>query len=725
MSGAGGTIPSSAPKSYQRCGTRNPVWMFDTLPSDGVTKFVNVCGRSFFFDCSAVWQIEVKNCGAFYVYYLQRPPGDFGYCFGTEMQCPDGETSATGFTPGCKYALDTTFTVSVNTGLDERIGKPPGIPEVIPQDFKIHEIKFECGVHFPNGENPALFVYDVDWYINDNLLSSCSHSNAEYNDFTMATRLKEECWRDSYTLGFLVRCAIRLRTQSAGLLGQKTYSGFFKAGFETDKREYSVAEGESVDVIVRLTVPLGCFYPEDAPEEQIKTHMEQNCIITIRLQEIPIENVQCASDPIALKDTNCGLTFNHTHWDTPQTLTVYGASDNLVNVGSRSMVIKMAAKELVLYHNAWNSASIPSVLVTVEDLDKTVLSGECYSRNDPHMRTFDGRSWENQRIGEFVLYKHNEKPYWVHAVYQPCSAHVPNGVTCNCGVAIRNNDALFVANFCREKIGWSVSGVTNSNRYIEKSFCDDTSMTIQENGNTYTVTLPTGTKITFNYYYRYGIGSIIVKPSLADWKSSSGLCGYMDGTYDKEFKLQSGKETADIREFALDWKIKTVDQSLFRENIDLTDAGLTLPRFCKCSEDSAFTKNVTCSVNTESNPCVTQSTDGFFQTCDSTRQKRSSSLERYRRASPAIDVIPKFPIIFGSDIDDEPQLIGDTRYMETTVASLATSCRLIAVKLENLTKTDSSDGTPGKSILDEMLELDCPNNCSGHGDCFNGNDIQS
>ncbi|XP_069106577.1 von Willebrand factor D and EGF domain-containing protein-like [Argopecten irradians] len=69
---------------------------------------------------------------------------------------------------------------------------------------------------------------------------------------------------------------------------------------------------------------------------------------------------------------------------------------------------------------------------------------------------------------------------------------------------------------------------------------------------------------------------------------------------------------------------------------------------------------------------------------------------------------------------EDIRLIGDTRYMETTAATLATSCRLIAVKLENLTKTESTDGSPGKTILDEMLELDCPNNCTGHGDCING-----
>ena len=35
--------------------------------------------------------------------------------------------------------------------------------------------------------------------------------------------------------------------------------------------------------------------------------------------------------------------------------------------------------------------------------------GICRSYNDPHMQTFDGIYWENQRVGEFVMYKHKTK----------------------------------------------------------------------------------------------------------------------------------------------------------------------------------------------------------------------------------------------------------------------------------------------------------------------------
>ncbi|XP_033764299.1 von Willebrand factor D and EGF domain-containing protein-like [Pecten maximus] len=44
---------------------------------------------------------------------------------------------------------------------------------------------------------------------------------------------------------------------------------------------------------------------------------------------------------------------------------------------------------------------------------------------------------------------------------------------------------------------------------------------------------------------------------------------------------------------------------------------------------------------------------------------------------------------------------------------------MTVVRLENLTMT-SSPGTPGKSVLGEMLDLDCRNNCSRNGRCTNG-----
>lgn len=53
--------------------------------------------------------------------------------------------------------------------------------------------------------------------------------------------------------------------------------------------------------------------------------------------------------------------------------------------------------------------------VYVYDKD-TSGGGICGSYSDPHMQTFDGRYWGNQRVGEFVMYRHKTKPLSVSQI---------------------------------------------------------------------------------------------------------------------------------------------------------------------------------------------------------------------------------------------------------------------------------------------------------------------
>ena len=64
------------------CGTRNPGWLKGIHPnvSEGaVTR--EVCYHTQGGCCSRSSIIKVKNCGSYYVYELQRPPGcSYRYC---------------------------------------------------------------------------------------------------------------------------------------------------------------------------------------------------------------------------------------------------------------------------------------------------------------------------------------------------------------------------------------------------------------------------------------------------------------------------------------------------------------------------------------------------------------------------------------------------------------------------------------------------------------------
>ncbi|XP_033763405.1 uncharacterized protein LOC117344686 [Pecten maximus] len=582
-----------------------------------------------------------------------------------------------------------------------------------------------------------------------------------------------------------VRCGVALRSAD-NIPGSVTLSESFYAGIQTDTREYVVTEGDWFDIQVRLTIPLGCYFQANSALNEINVIKEHQCTLTVRIViGRDSSGTFCSAggltnEPISFGGYGCGLQFNHSNWDSALAVRVYGASDNLVNVRNREVKVRLIAEEVVIRHNAWNAASSQNISVSVVDADIRVVTSVCKSYNDPHIRTFDGRSWENQRLGEFVLYYNKDKQLSVHAMYQTCANDVP-GATCNCGLAVRNKKARFVANFCSARIGWLVSDVTRSNRYIEGSFCDDTHMAIENNGNSYKITLPTGTQISFYHITDNSsttIGGITIKPSIADWQTSGGLCGFLDGNITNDFRTRDGGTTSDERTFALDWKItgQTGDVSMFG-GASLPDINTMSPRYCKCRDRVAHGDVTTAECNLESATALCSGTgsDSFFKSCDETfRRKRSASepLQRHRRAAGDGDVVAKFPIVLESDADLDPtplswrngwdeqsatsacrqflenqkflqkceeilpemrnetttgiqacvediKLIGDSRFMQSTADTLSESCRMTVVRLENLTMT-SSPRTPGKSVLGEMLDLDCRNNCSSNGRCTNG-----
>ncbi|XP_069119363.1 von Willebrand factor D and EGF domain-containing protein-like [Argopecten irradians] len=679
---------------------------------------------------------------------------------------------------------DIILSAAVTPGLEERIGSPPYINTS--DDFNIYEIIFECDLAFINGSvEPRQFIYDISWYINNVKLPMDSGSNLTYINITTTGRLREENWKDIYTLGFEVKCGVALRSSDNNIPSDILFSDSFYAGIQTDFPEYTVTEGDWFDIRVTLTVPLGCYFPSNSSINEINNIKENHCKLMVGIiTSMESSGSHCSAggltnEPIVFGDISCGLQFSHSNWQSAQVVRVYGTSDNIVNVLDREVEVRFKAEETVTRHTTWNSASSQNISVTVVDADSRIVNSVCKSYNDPHLSTFDGRNWDNQRLGEFVLYYNTEAGYAVHAMYQACVNGV-SGATCNCGLAIKSNKALFVANFCSARIGWSVSDGVSSNRYIEGSICDNTDMVIENDDNSYQVTLPTGTQISFYHIIDVNtttIGGITIKPSLADWQTSSGLCGYMDGNKTNDFRIRDGGTTSDERTFALDWKItgNTSLASLFGD-VNLSDINTTSHRYCKCRDRTVKGVNAEdCNLHSTNTLCTSSGSSSFFQSCnEGLRRKRSISepSHRRRRAVADGDAVAKFPIVQDSDADQEPtplswrngwnedlateacrqflqnqmflqkceeiidemkgetaigidscvqdiKLIGDNRFMQSTADTLSESCRLTAVRLENLTMTSSSAST-GKTVLDEMLDLHCRNNCSGNGRCTNG-----
>ncbi|XP_021375788.1 von Willebrand factor D and EGF domain-containing protein-like [Mizuhopecten yessoensis] len=776
VSGAGVTMPTAAP-DLNKCGTQYPIWMNDVLPDTSNITSVTVCMRHVFAACQQTWSIRVKKCSSFYVYELKQTNlCAAAYCFGSELPCPVGQSSDTGFTPGCGVAPNVTLNAVVIPGLNATSGEAFGQPVII------KEIQFQCNIEDSSDEDLTAYVYDVQWYINDN--SIVTHRNIPYANITESA-LRQSQWINTFTLGFLVKCAVRVRDVPDGPPTPYSYSSAFYAGFTTDASQYTVLESGSINVTVRLTIPIDCMYPATSTPAEIADFEENHCSLTIRVRTPTYYedgHLKCTAsgvtdDPVTFQNEGCGIVFPFHDWNIPRTLQVFGAADNTVNtMDSRSSYIRFRADNGIL-NPAWGFATKPDIQIVVEDQDKLIAGKTCTTRTDPHIWTFDGRYMSFQQFGEFILFKHDTLPIQVHAVFDRCP-----GIwgSCICGIAIRNQDAVFIINLCRNMVGspW-ISGSSNTNRYIEMRACDDTHMTVTSSGSTYSVTLPSGTSMKIAIRGVSFISYIIIKPSLMDWKSSSGLCGFLDGIWTNDFRQRDGTIT---NNFGFDWRLNPAldGNSLFAVSEPLTDIPLPPLQYCRCSVDSdnpqAFSSQVLCNITSTITACTRRtSSAGYVQECDKARARRDTRAYsyRYRRSTEEEGFdIAKFDVILDEQyanivqnytwqngwteslaeqscretMNDDPMLnkckgvlpgmndaleegmndcindikiSGGSEFLKATVESLKSSCLVEASRFENLT-TQGSENSNGTTFLDELLELSCPNDCSENGNCTNG-----
>uniref|UniRef100_A0A7M6DLQ4 Uncharacterized protein n=1 Tax=Clytia hemisphaerica TaxID=252671 RepID=A0A7M6DLQ4_9CNID len=115
VSGAGTMIPTQCPPAFA-CGTDYPMWLNGAHPTTiNAEATIPLCLRvSATQCCQNVGTINVKKCAAdtsgvgdFFVYNLPAAPGcHMAYCYGSEMPCPNGQTSSTGFTPCSSPSID-------------------------------------------------------------------------------------------------------------------------------------------------------------------------------------------------------------------------------------------------------------------------------------------------------------------------------------------------------------------------------------------------------------------------------------------------------------------------------------------------------------------------------------------------------------------------------------------------------------------------------------------
>ncbi|XP_071129173.1 von Willebrand factor D and EGF domain-containing protein-like [Mytilus edulis] len=771
VSVAGEDIPTEPPETF-RCGSWYPIWLNGTLPLD-VNSDVSqpVCIKTLLDECESTWNIDIRRCsGDFLVYnLLSSQKTKSAYCFGTDVKCPDGEYSETGYSPNCSSNVPPeTFLPVVQAELAEGATLNPNIGPSL-------EPVFKCSFTEVSGQT---YVYDVYWFINDQ--SIVTHRRLEFSNIDQAL-LRPNDWVGNYQMNMVVKCAVRARLNANSVPGPVFYSELFEAGVKPDNYNYQIIEGQEIAIPFISSVPVGCIGSSEI--------IMKRCTHTLKVSQPEYQNrpeETCTSNiephSLAFDTQDCGITLSTTSWNDPVYLNVTGYVDNVYNSRDRTANIRIetGANSATDLSGVWNTVNIPDIQVVVSDLDSAVTSRKCVSWNDPQYTTADGRQFWYHGSGEFILYKHKKYPYWVHTLTTTC----PRG-SCNCGFAVRSHDSLFVIRTC-DVIATEFYA---SGRYypsISYAVCDNKHMVIEKTSRGYKVTLPIGTEINIHMEDDW-IPLITLKPSVLDIEQSEGICGFISQDIDSSDDLVPRGSTSSISsttEFAKSWKVdQNSEEELFSPFPNFSREDLFLKEYCICASEAGHNDDISeftsvhCNQTAPMIQCKTTRTplaERLYQECHTTRRKRDTSdmephdtkilksngldsddileektltydanynpdylppdpvwrngwsEESARQACtnglsemPALALCQMYGHLVLSDYIEscviDVKIAGSTEFLRYTIWLMEDACKYEINRNESL--FTSSSGIDGISVLQMIQNLLCPSNCSNHGHC--------
>ncbi|XP_025096160.1 uncharacterized protein LOC112565098 isoform X1 [Pomacea canaliculata] len=253
------------------------------------------------------------------------------------------------------------------------------------------------------------------------------------------------------------------------------------------------------------------------------------------------------------QESFCGATLTDANWLTGTRLAVLASTDTLKDrTQTRSLLVQA---KLFVSGAFQRQVQIDTVQVEVKDKDET---SECIIHGDPHVKTYDGRRYNNYKEGEMVLYKHKTDPYQVHVFLRRCKDFIASA-SCICAVAIRSGDDVIRLDKCG-----AGSGETNENRpikislFINGDLTRGTSILRLRGNNKYRILLPAGRYVTvettdvMNGKYL----NVYMRGSPSDVGRTEGLCGSLDGNMDNDI-------TASVDDFNTFWRVKESELAVF------------------------------------------------------------------------------------------------------------------------------------------------------------------
>ncbi|KAL3881775.1 hypothetical protein ACJMK2_028169, partial [Sinanodonta woodiana] len=434
------------------------------------------------------------------------------------------------------------------------ISRPVVRPEIRQLSSNKNQLVFYCDI---DHVSDISIQYQVTWYRDTfetgSQLMSTTYIKYESSEiFRSRTYLSEAL----ITLGMTIVCSISSIELNIATASEPYFVGFEMISNNSLKLQYS----EEALVSIRLTVPFGC------------QRQNEECFLGVNMFYLETGADNCLL-PVAAALSSCGVRISSWRWNQSYAVRLANKHGQNLHSISRTYNIRFRTDER-FDHEFFRNYTLPRDIQVEATSNSSSLNGkECHAICDPHMQTFDGRYYENQKEGTYILYTNLKIPVQVQMRTNPCYGFREGPPFCPCGVAIAAGRDVFVVDRCSIPIK------------IYMPQCDEGILQgkIKSDGNIYQVHLPSGSWVTITSGISF---NIYIYPSLSDHMSTSGLCGYLDSEIQNDFMLRNRTTVPEnkFEDFNSNWLVKP-EEDLFNTSNYLHLPGW--PRedyFCICGE---------------------------------------------------------------------------------------------------------------------------------------------
>ncbi|XP_053387193.1 uncharacterized protein LOC123542679 [Mercenaria mercenaria] len=568
-------------------------------------------------------------------------------------------------------------------------------------------LQYRCSFNMIDGT-----LYRTNWYINGTLQVQKGPSSSS-NDLVF----KEDYLKDLEP-GYEVQCGILTVSGNESI---ELLSDVFYAGWKVADNSISLSKSGYTLVDVEQTIPLGCYYRDDeAPncvEELLfedSTYVPDVCAGGIRVQNadepsksvIEIQSLK-KGEEWTIKKHKAKLSTIDSDYDDKTAydlkMSVTHSSGHASRRSISTEVVGAMHVDITEANRHWNK--------------------RCYSHVDPHMKTTDGKHYEAQKEGDYMMAWNKEFQTEIQTSARYCYKDYSDGPVCACGIAIAVGADAFIINKC-----------PNSTFQFDFVQCGDGGIIdIEEiHAYRYKVRTPIGTIIDIFLHTWSDTMNIDIYMSAKDFGNMVGLCGYFDGDVSNDLLHRDSVTISNddnwSYKFADSWRL-TDEENLFKNNKrylkpwDVNNGGTDQP----CSRSNSITRKK-CNFNRRTRRATSDRQRREVKTQNQimlSRKKRSTGNftedEAFKFCNHSIYTTPAVQEFPDKLAEEDPNKVveqcvydltqgNDTAWVEahTTVLNNAADTILSLNPVYVANNTD---------IVNSFRLQTCLNNCSGNGVC--------